>query len=239
MMQHNEPNKFQRLLKEKGYYIVLGLCMIAVAITGYVFISAAVRQNQAAEQQQLSVPVIIDDPEDLHHAPKDAEASVSELPPPEETEKISAPVQEEPPTDEPVLAPEQAVQPVSGTVTQNHAMEQLAYNRTTQDWRVHNGMDLSAEAGTPVVAAKSGTVTAVFDDEYYGITVVIRHEDGYTTHYCSLAENPAVSAGDTVKAGQVIGAVGTTALLEAADGPHLHFEVYCDGQPADPADFLS
>ena len=49
---------------------------------------------------------------------------------------------------------------------------------------------------------------------------------------------PTVKAGDSVKAGDVIGAVGDTAILESADKPHLHFQVFKDGTPVDPADFL-
>lgn len=49
---------------------------------------------------------------------------------------------------------------------------------------------------------------------------------------------PSVSAGDSVEAGQTIGAVGETALLEIADEPHLHFAVYANGDTIDPAEFI-
>ena len=129
--------------------------------------------------------------------------------------------------------------PVSGQVIGDYAMESLTYNATTQDWRVHNGVDLAAAEGENVLAARSGTVTAVYEDESYGYTVVIQHDDGYTTHSCNLAESVAVSAGQTVAAGDVIGTVGRTAILEVGAEPHLHFAVYCDGVPVDPAAFLS
>ena len=117
-------------------------------------------------------------------------------------------------------------------------MDHLTYNATTQDWRVHNGVDLAAPLGQEVRAAKSGTVSAVFEDEYYGYTVVVQHEGGYASHYCNLEEAPAVVAGDTVTAGQVLGTVGSTALIEAAEEPHLHFEVYLNGESVNPAGFL-
>ena len=128
--------------------------------------------------------------------------------------------------------------PVSGTVIQNYAMDRLTYNETTRDWRVHNGVDLAAPLGQEVQAARAGTVTAVFEDEAYGVTVVLQHAGGWSSRYCGLAEEPSVTAGDTVEAGQVLGTVGTTALVETAQEPHLHFEVYCNGEPADPAGFL-
>ena len=68
--------------------------------------------------------------------------------------------------------------------------------------------------------------------------MVIRHDGGYTTRYCSLATEVAVSAGQEVSMGQAIGTVGTTALMENALGDHVHFSVTKDDEPVDPAVFL-
>jgi murein DD-endopeptidase MepM/ murein hydrolase activator NlpD len=85
----------------------------------------------------------------------------------------------------------------------------------------------------------AGTVERVYDDEYLGTTVILRHEGGYETRYCNLTAMPTVKVGDSVKAGDVIGAVGDTAILEAEDKPHLHFQLRKDGKAIDPSDFLS
>ena len=72
--------------------------------------------------------------------------------------------------------------------------------------------------------------------EYYlGTVVKIEHSDGWSTLYANLTAVPSVSAGDAVKAGQVIGAVGQTAMLEVSARPHLHLEVYRYGAVTDPA----
>ena len=118
-------------------------------------------------------------------------------------------------------------------------MDSLSYNQTTRDWRVHNGIDIAAEAGTPVCAAADGTVYTVYEDETMGMTVVIRHDGGYTTQYASLAQEVSVAPGDTVALGQTIGCVGQTALMESAIGDHVHFSVSCNGEVVDPAQFLS
>ena len=118
-------------------------------------------------------------------------------------------------------------------------MDCLSYNETTRDWRVHNGVDIAAEAGTQVLAAADGTVTRVWEDETMGYSVEIRHEGGYTTRYSSLAETIAVEEGDTVTMGQAIGLVGDTALVENGLGPHVHFSVTSQDAPMDPADFLN
>ena len=65
------------------------------------------------------------------------------------------------------------------------------------------------------------------------------YADGYQTTYANLQEMPPVAQGDTVTAGQVIGAVGTTAPAESAQGPHLHFSVSKDGDAVDPDTYLN
>ena len=128
--------------------------------------------------------------------------------------------------------------PVDGQVEAVFAADRLAYNETTQDWRVHMGVDLSAEEGTQVKAAADGTVYTVYSDDRMGTTVVIRHRDGYVTTYASLDESVSVKAGQAVSRGDVIGTVGQTALTEKALGPHVHFGVTCNDIPVDPAEFV-
>jgi murein DD-endopeptidase MepM/ murein hydrolase activator NlpD len=118
-------------------------------------------------------------------------------------------------------------------------MEALSYNQTTRDWRTHNGMDFAAETGTEVKAAADGEVYTVYNDDEMGMTVVIRHDGGYTTHYSSLSEEVLVAAGDKVTLGQTIGTVGTTALMESALGDHVCFRVTLNGDVIDPAEFLN
>ena len=96
----------------------------------------------------------------------------------------------------------------------------------------------AADAGTTVLAASSGTVLAVQNDDMMGTTVVIDHGNGYQTTYANLQARPTVVAGDSVSAGQIIGAVGTTAAAESAQGPHLHFSVSKDGDAVDPGEYL-
>ena len=98
--------------------------------------------------------------------------------------------------------------------------------------------DIAAEAGTTVCAAADGEVYTVYEDETMGMTVVIRHADGYTTKYASLEKSVLVKPGDTVTVGQAIGAVGNTALMESAIGDHIHFSVSRDGNPVNPESFL-
>lgn len=245
-MQHNESNNqpggFRKMLKEKGYYILLTLCIVAVGVSGAVFVSSALRQSQEA-QETLSIPAKATDPDQDTKTPQQTPASTQTSPatPQGGTQSgTQGGTQSQPQTgSSTAIAESVTVAPVSGTVIGDYAMEALAYNATTQDWRVHNGVDLAAAEGETVMAARDGTVTAVYEDEAYGTTVVIQHDDGYTTHYCNLAEGPAVSAGQTVAAGDAIGVVGRTAVLELGEDSHLHFAVFLDGAPVDPNEFLT
>jgi murein DD-endopeptidase MepM/ murein hydrolase activator NlpD len=100
---------------------------------------------------------------------------------------------------------------------------------------MHNGVDLVAPTGTPVLAAASGTVVGAAPNAGYGNWIRIEHAQNLATVYGHLsAFAPGVSAGAKVQRGQVIGFVGNTGR---STGAHLHFEVINNGQAIDPLAF--
>lgn len=213
----------------QGYYIALILCAAAIGITGYVYYRNANQAEPASVEETVAeVPALIEDGVDVpviatQPAPKATKPAATE-------ESTTAPTEKK---------PLKTMSPVSGESIFGYSMEALSYNQTTRDWRVHNGVDLAAEAGAEVKAAADGQVYTVFEDDAMGTTVVIRHADGYTTKYASLAENVSVKPGDTVTMGQVIGYASDTALVESTLGAHVHFGVTCNDTPVDPAEFLT
>lgn len=254
-MQNNPEKKsgaVQKFLKEKGYYIVLGLCVLAVGVSGFLFVkTAADRESEAAAPEAtLSVPLTPAG----ENAQKPAETarpsgnagtnsnSGTQKPtipsvqpgPAENAAETAAPEVTEP---TPVIV--ETVRPLSGETIGAYAVDALSYNETTRDWRTHNGIDIAAAAGDAVCAARAGTVSAVYEDSAYGATVVVRHDNGYETHYGNLDAAAAVSVGQSVDAGDVLGAVGASATVELAQAEHLHFSVLCDGAPVDPEAFLA
>lgn len=98
-------------------------------------------------------------------------------------------------------------------------------------WRMHYGEDIGAPAGTPILAADSGTVvTVAYEAGGYGNYVVVNHGGGRSTRYAHMSAT-AVSAGQTVTQGQTLGYVGSTGL---STGAHLHFETRVNGSAVDP-----
>jgi len=127
------------------------------------------------------------------------------------------------------LSPKPDRWPVTGFVTKE--FEKGAPNRGIKP---HEGIDIAGTTDTPVVAAGSGRVMRTGTDEFLGNFVEIQHGLGYVTVYghCSRL---AVGADDRVDAGQIIGYVGQSGQATA---PHLHFEVYVQGEAVDPRQIL-
>ena len=119
-----------------------------------------------------------------------------------------------------------------------HDPDTLHYDETLGDWRTHQGIDILAPLGETVTAAHAGRVESVQQHDLLGTVVVVSHEDGFTTVYANLEENPAVSEGDWVEAGSVIGTVGSSALSEVSEESHLHFAVRLNGVDRDPLEYL-
>lgn len=100
--------------------------------------------------------------------------------------------------------------------------------------RQHNGIDIDAEKGTEITAVMEGKVkTAGFDHEM-GNVICIEHGGGLETVY-GHCDKVFVKTGQEVLDDQVIATVGETGITS---GPHLHFEVWLDGEPVDPMNFI-
>ena len=233
-------HKLKSVLSGTGFYLLLGVCLIAAAVSGWYLLFAGDKPvvEEAPPTEAVSAPA-----RDVYVPAPEPEPEEDE-----DLEEASAPVEIEiVPTmpevqvdDTPVMAepPQLIVEPLKGEVLMAFSVDQLVYSPTLADWRTHDGVDISAKPGATVLAATAGTVASVEDHPLMGTTVVIDHQGGYTTTYSNLQSKPTVEPGDLVTAGQIIGAVGTTAAAEAAQSPHLHFSVTKDGVPVDPSEYL-
>lgn len=148
------------------------------------------------------------------------------------TRAVAATAPAAPAEDETLIA---FVEPVPGhAVVSPFGLRQLPWEGAG---RLHEGVDISADAGVPAVAAADGVVEEVGVRGGYGRMVAVRHAEGLTTYYAHLgALQPGLKPGMAVKAGQPVGRIGSTGT---STGPHLHFEIRdADDKPLNPAMFL-
>ena len=214
----------------KGYYIALILCAAAIGITSYVYQRNTDKTEQVALEESF---------EDILVGTMGTEdVAVIATQPQAQTQPSTQTTQPEAtdPARKKIL---KTVSPVAGEQIFGYSMEALSYNQTTRDWRVHNGIDLAAQTGDQVCAAADGEVYSVYEDDTLGHTVVIRHNDGYTSRYSSLSDAVCVKPGDKVTMGHTIGYAADSAIVESALGSHVHFSVTHYDEPMDPNEFLS
>jgi len=132
------------------------------------------------------------------------------------------------------------VAPVVGEITKSHSLDMPVFSTTLNEWRVHTGIDISAEEGKEVFAAAAGKVSKIYNDPFLGKTVEITHAGGVVSVYSNLSNTGiAVKEGEIVASGSKIGLVGDTSLSELADESHLHFAVKVNGVSVNPLDYIS
>jgi len=122
--------------------------------------------------------------------------------------------------------------PVGGKVTSGYGWREDPVRPVAGEKRFHRGVDFIGRTGDPIKAAMKGTVLHVDNNPNLGNFIILKHDGGYQTLYAHLSAY-SVKAGDTVNQGQEIGKIGATGYTT---GPHLHFEVFRNGNRVDPLD---
>jgi murein DD-endopeptidase MepM/ murein hydrolase activator NlpD len=124
-----------------------------------------------------------------------------------------------------------SIWPAMGWVTSGFGFRTDPFTGLTQ---MHEGMDISNQEGTPVIAPADGVVSDVADDRVYGRILAISHGFGMTTRYAHLSKI-LVRTGEKVKRGAKIAEVG---ISGKTTGPHLHYEVRVNGIPVNPMGYI-
>ncbi|MCX7991874.1 MAG: peptidoglycan DD-metalloendopeptidase family protein [Proteobacteria bacterium] len=124
-----------------------------------------------------------------------------------------------------------SIWPARGLITSEFGWRKDPITGVTE---YHEGIDISAPAGTQVKSAGEGVVIESGNDAGYGKVVVIDHGYGIVTRYAHLSKSYVV-VGQKVKKGNIIGAVGSSGK---STGPHVHYEVRIDGVPVNPIKYL-
>ena len=256
MQKHEQSNEKG---KNFGFYAASGICLLTLAAAIGVgaaglgredstqTAAASVAEDTQAVDAEVPELAVEEEPagvtiggygETEEAALPEEEAAEEPAPAPEVTETL-APEEALPTATEAETEAPSFLLPVEGEVLQEFSNGELVKNETLGEWRTHDGVDLAAPANTPVKAAADGTVSAVTEDPLWGMCVTVSHDGGYQTFYQGLKTRVEVSEGDTVKVGEILGYVGTTAEAELSLDPHLHFAVQKDGAWVDPASVLA
>lgn len=127
---------------------------------------------------------------------------------------------------------------LNATISKSYSNSALQYNATLNQFEAHMGVDFVAEVGSNVYSVLDGQVLEVGSNYLKGNYVVIKHNNGLKSTYSSLGEDVAVSKGDKIKKGDIIGTVGCSAYSELEEGGHLHFELLDNDKKIDPAGYL-
>ena len=161
---------------------------------------------------------------------------------PDDDQEGDDPSADQTPNDKPTDAlPTEFLLPVSGVLRSVHDADLQVFSPTMGDYRVHLGIDIGTVAGASVSAMADGTITQIWDDVRMGRCMAVKHGgEAYTIYKNLTAEHPSgIVVGATVKAGDVIGTVGESAMVEIAEEPHLHLEMTVNGIQVDPTEYLS
>jgi len=236
-MSNNKKKKsekksiWKKMLSNKGTYIAL--CSVA-AIVGFTIYSNQLRNN--LENQAMSF-----DETAWQEAVKESgeQIEIIELDEVEAAETVKPVVatatEQKPKTEQKVFG---MTFPLDGQIIGKCSLNDLVYCETMEDWRTHNGTDISAKIGDAVKASEDGVVSKVTQDELLGVMVEIDHGNGITSLYGNLQSFDFIKVGTKVKKGDIIGGVGNPGTLEANQGPHLHFEIREKGKLQNPEEYV-
>lgn len=221
--------------------IIVAAVMVMTLVTSVMKLNERVDEppvSDAAETEPYAkAPVVTELPAaDTDFADTDVDAGISEL----GDAEISA---QTPEIDEQDVSSENMpvfVMPCSGIITRGYDDTIPVWSQTMDDYRIHTAIDISAVYGYEAKACADGVITAVSDDPYYGVTVVIDHGDGLISRCSGLSQTTLeyVKSGRAVKAGDLIGAIGESAGVEMSDEPHIHLSMSLNGTPVNPLAYI-
>ena len=231
--------KFKVFLKKNIYYIIMAICLLAIAAMVTVAIVTSQNNNDLDPGIDAGPGDNVNDPDDTPPVdnPGDDDDNTPPVDNPGDGDDNTPPVDN---PDEPIVVPVVLfAAPVANVnVIKDYSMDSLVWNQTLKHYAVHNGIDFGGNDGDNVMSVYDGTIIEVKYDILNGYTVKVQHNDSLVTSYSSLNE-PTVAVGQTVAKGDVLGTMGVTAANEYLDGAHVHFSLYEDGKIANPYTYLT
>ena len=240
-VKEKKDGTFSKVLKKmegKGFYIILGLCVLAIGVSGYVIfftetvkdipIDSTIDIDSIFDYENQDKPVINNPDSPSSNYPDNVPGAT------DDPNRNDEPTMEYPDDqNQPVVQLPNAVAPTAGDVIREFSGDQLVYDITMEDWRTHNGTDYSCTQGDTIFCVRDGTVTNVFEDGLMGWSVSVKHTDGIISTYSGLSATSVVKKGDVLKMGDAVGTAGGTAIAESNQPYHVHVSITKDGKYID------
>lgn len=219
-----KESEFYQKLKQVRINRAVYMTAIIILLSFSVILAVTVATNRANKKDEdtLKTPEISD---------TNTEAPTTNKP---EDDKDSEPTIKD-------TVPELALPVSAGVLSKRHSVDTQVFSPTLNEYRVHLGVDISTEAQAPVSAVADGKVAQLWEDPMMGWCLAIEHAGDSVSVYKNMAAEFAagIEAGANVKAGQLLGHVGDTAMIEIAEEPHLHLELTVGGIQVDPLEYFS
>lgn len=243
-IKNKSKHKFIKFLNGKAFYVVMGLCLVAVGVAAWAGVQSLqkLETNEITESQNNStvskneiLQLFPSNPLDTDIEDNRVESNDSDLNSTYESQNSSTDSETFEEADAPVAT--FFVFPVLGETIKDFSNTELQYSMTMQDMRLHKGIDIAVEQGTPVISSGVGTVTKVYSDAMLGTVIEIDHGNGIVAKYCGLHTKTDVKEKDTVDSTTIIGSVDIIPC-ESVEQRHLHLEFYKDGEAVSPLKYL-
>lgn len=222
----NKPKKLKNTRINRAGIITAAVLTVALAV----IISVTVATNRSKKTPEL---------------PKENTAATTVRP---SSPSTNAPETEPPATTPPSTTGSAQVEdklpsfilPVNGVLSKKHDPTLQVYSNTMNDYRVHIGVDIVTEEAAPVYAAADGKISKIWEDTLMGYCIAVKHSGDCYTIYKNLSETlpQGITEGTSVRAGQLIGSVGESAMIEIAEEPHIHFEMTVGDLSVDPLEYF-
>ena len=259
MQKGNFIQRALQFAENKGFYMILGLCVMAIGVSTYVLFFTTPREvpvdgeliNQQAAQPKAGVSNTVpglEIPTEKPTQPKPAEKPTDpklqvrdEAPAQTPVEETKPTVQSEPPANAvqvsggvKIKTPVFTYPVKESQVIREYSGENLVFDSTMGDWRTHGGTDFACDEGDSVLAVLDGVVSEIYEDAMMGQCLRIDHGAQLESLYCGVLPQDGLKVGSTVVAGQTIGRACNDILAESAQECHVHLAMIEGGVVADP-----
>ena len=218
--------KVKDFFRKQGFYVALFVCIALIGLTALLAINW---ENEEKDMTPTDQSVQNIESEDLANA-----TSPSPSPTPSSSDNADAQEDESTSTTPSFTL----TKPVNGDIINPASTEKLVFNSTLNQWSTHNGVDIKGADGVEVLAAMSGTIETISQNDLFGYVITIKHDSNIQTVYAGAKPIDGLEEGAAVTAGQQIGTL-TNPIFEKHLETHLHFEVLLNGEYLNPEKYFS